>query len=104
MALNATLVDKRATRKCDVVAPVVVIDVSAAVEPQDEDNRGSGHSADFDAPQLPGLDGAREVNKSRQQSGNREMKTRPLSLASCSVVYYLLQSAHNCRPTSCSDS
>ena len=78
-------------------APVVPIEMSAAVEPQDEDRRSSGNLADVDALQIPVLERAPKVNRSRQPS-EREGRH---SLASCSVVYCLSQSAHNRRPTSC---
>ena len=74
MVLNATLVDKSDMRGCNMVALVVPIDVSAAVEVQDEDTRGSEILAHLDALQIPVLDGACEVRKSRQPAGTERRK------------------------------
>ena len=57
--LNATLVDKRDMKSCGMVAPIVSIEVPAAVEPQ---------LSDFDAPHIPLMDAARDVTGSRQPS------------------------------------
>ena len=69
----------------------------AAVEPQDEDRRGSGNLADFDAHQIPVLDGAREVIEVKTTFGNKETKPQNslnclmfrgvLSLAECHTLY-----------------
>ena len=75
MVLNATLVGTSDMRKCDMVALVVPIEVLAAVEPQDEDRRGSGNLADVDAPQiLLGWMEHVKLNRSRQPSETERRK------------------------------
>ena len=49
--LNATPVDENDLRQCELVALALPIDVLAAVEPQDDDRRGSVNLADVDATQ-----------------------------------------------------
>ena len=65
MVLNATLVDRR-NMKCDLVAPVVPIAVPVSSEAGDEEMRESRNVSECEAPQIPVLEGAREVNRSKQ--------------------------------------
>ena len=65
MVLNATLFDRR-NMKCDLVAPVVPIAVPVSSEASDEEMRESRNVSECEAPQIPVLEGAREVNRSKQ--------------------------------------
>ena len=65
MVLNAALVDRR-NMKCDLVAPVVPIAVPVSSEAGDEDVRESRNVSECEAPQVPVLEGACEVNRSIQ--------------------------------------
>ena len=65
VVLNATLVDRR-NMKCDLVAPVVPIAVPMSSEAGDEEMRESRNVSECEAPQIPVLEGAREVNRSKQ--------------------------------------
>ena len=65
MVSNATLVDRR-NMKCDLAAPVVPIAVPVSSEVGDEETRDSRNVSECEAPQIPVLEGAREVNRSKQ--------------------------------------
>lgn len=52
MVLNATSVDEHDARKCALVAPVVPMEVPAAVEVQDENMRSSGNLADLNTLEI----------------------------------------------------
>ena len=65
--LNATLVNKR-DMTCDLVAPVVPTEVPVAVETRDEEMRDSGSLSEYEAPQIPVLEGARGVHRLTQPS------------------------------------
>ena len=67
MLLNATLVDRR-DKTCDLVAPVVPTEVPVAVETRDEEMRDSANLSEDEAPQIPVLEGARGVSRSKQPS------------------------------------
>ena len=65
MVLNATFVDRR-NMMCDLVAPVVPIAVPVASETHDEGMGDWRNMSECEAPQIPVLEGAREVNRSKQ--------------------------------------
>ena len=65
MVLNATLVDRR-NMNCDLVALVVPTAVPVSGEAGDEEMRESRNVSVCEASQIPLLDGAREVNRSKQ--------------------------------------
>ena len=67
MVLNATLVDRR-NMTCDLVALVVPIAVPVASETHDEETGDSRNVSECEAPHIPVLEGAREVNRSKQPS------------------------------------
>ena len=67
MVLNATLVDRR-NMKCDLVAPVVPIAVPVSSKAGDEEMRESRNVSECEAPQIQVLEGAREVNSSKQST------------------------------------
>ena len=52
--------------KCDSVAPVVPIAVPVSSEAGDEEMRDSRDVSECEAAQIPVLEGAREVNRSKQ--------------------------------------
>ena len=64
MLLNATLVDRR-DKTCNLVAPVVPTEVPVAVETRDEEMRDSANLSEDEAPQIPVLEGARGVSRSK---------------------------------------
>ena len=70
MVLNATLADRR-NMKCDLVAPVVPIAVPVSNEAGDEEMRKSRNVSECEAPQIPMLEGAHQVNRSKQPSERR---------------------------------
>ena len=61
VVLNAALVDRR-NMKCDLVAPGVSIAVPVSIEAGDEEMRESRNVSECEAPQIPVLEEAREVN------------------------------------------
>ena len=69
MVLDATLVDSR-DMTWDLVAPVVPTEVPAAVGTRDEDMRdpGNSQSSEYEAPQIPVLEGVRGESRSKQPS------------------------------------
>ena len=72
--MRCWLVDLGDMRNCDLIGLVGPNEMPSPVEPQYEDRRVSGNLADFDALQTHVLDGAREVNKSRQPSESERRK------------------------------
>ena len=73
MVVNATLVDRR-NMKCDLVAPVVPIAVPVSSEAGGEEMRESRNVSGCDAPQIPVLEGAREVNRSKQPTESEKRR------------------------------
>ena len=74
MVLNATLVDRR-NMKYDLVTPVVPIAVPVSSEAGDEEMRESRNVSECEAPQIPVLERAREVNRSKKTDRIRETET-----------------------------
>ena len=77
MVLNSTWVDRR-NINFDLVAPVVPIAVPVSNETGDEEMRESRNVPECEAPQIPVLEGAREVNRSKQPTES-ERRRRELS-------------------------
>ena len=51
---------------CDLVPPFVPVAVPVASETHDEEMGDSRNVSECEAPQIPVLEGAREVNRSKQ--------------------------------------
>ena len=79
MVLNATLVDRRNT-KCNLVASVVPIAVPVPSEVGDEEMRESRNVSECEAPQIPVLEGARKVNRSKQPTESERRRHEPSHL------------------------
>ena len=55
---------------CELVAPVAPTGVPVAVETREEELRDSrnSHSSEYESPQIPALEGARRMSRSKQLS------------------------------------
>ena len=79
LVVNATSVDRR-NIKCDLVASVVPTAVPVSSEAGDEEMRDSRNVSECEAAHSPVLEGAREVNRSKQPT---ESERRRHELSHC---------------------